>query len=321
MRFGLFLPIFDELADPSLLAELAAEAEESGWDAVFLWDHVYYRGPTSRATDPWIAMAAIATRTSRILIGPLVTPLARRRPQVIARQAVALDHLSHGRLVLGVGLGLDNSGGEFSRFGEETDDAIRAEMLDESLDLIRLLLSGERVDYRGRHYTATDVRFLPRPVNGRIPIWAAARWPNRRPLRRAAMCDGLFLIDVANPTEVTEALQVVGELRPTDAQPIDVAVRAIPGVDPGLWDEAGATWWLAAFDPFTVTAGVVRTVIASRPVAVACRRADVSRRPRRRHHRGCVLAGPRGWSFGRPTRLSVSAFWGVRGSRCASLSV
>src|SRR4051794_22372821 len=196
MRFGLTLPIFDGLADPRLLAQLAHDAEESGWDGFFLWDHVRYRAPARAATDPWIAMAAVATSTQRVTIGAMVTPLARRRPHIVARQAVALDQLSLGRVVLGVGLGLDASGEEFVRFGEETDLHTRAKMLDESLELLTALLSGEPVDHRGGHYTAADVQFLPAPVQGRLPIWVAARWPNRAPLRRAARYDGVFVIDL-----------------------------------------------------------------------------------------------------------------------------
>ncbi|HKY65400.1 MAG TPA: LLM class flavin-dependent oxidoreductase, partial [Acidimicrobiales bacterium] len=133
MRTGVFLPIFDELADPTTLVRLAVRAEQRGWDGVFLWDHVVYRPPVAAATDPWIALAAIAAATERVQLGPMVTPLARRRPWIVARQAVALDHLSGGRFVLGLGLGLDSSGGELSRFGEQTDDRRRAAMLDEGL--------------------------------------------------------------------------------------------------------------------------------------------------------------------------------------------
>ena len=141
VRRGLSLPIFDELADPATLAALAVRAEQRGWDGVFLWDHVIYRAPVTAATDPWIALAAIAAATERIELGPMVTPLARRRPWIVARQAVALDQLSGGRFVLGVGLGLDSSGGELSRFGEQTDDRARAAMLDEGLDVLTGLLS------------------------------------------------------------------------------------------------------------------------------------------------------------------------------------
>src|SRR4051812_23640585 len=135
VRSGLSLPIFDELADPRLLAELAAAAEEAGWDGVFVWDHVYYRPPVTSVTDPWTALACIAMSTETVLLGPMVTPIARRRPHVLARQAVAVDVVSGGRLVLGAGLGLDASGKELSRFGEEVDDRTRAAMLDEGLAL------------------------------------------------------------------------------------------------------------------------------------------------------------------------------------------
>src|SRR5918996_3575707 len=175
MRRGVFLPIFDELADP---ATLAVRAEARGWDGVFLWDHVLYRPPVAAVTDPWIALAAIAAATDRIEIGPMVTPLARRRPWIVARQAVALDHLSGGRFVLGLGLGLDTSGGELSRFGEEIDDRRRAVMLDEGLDVLTGLLSGEPVDHDGDAYRIDGARFLPTPVRpGGMPIWLAARWP------------------------------------------------------------------------------------------------------------------------------------------------
>lgn len=262
MKTGLFLPIFDELADPRLLADLAAEAEAAGWDGVFVWDHVVYRAPVRAATDPWIALAAMATSTSRLVLGPMVTPLARRRPQVVARQLVALDHLSGGgRLVFGVGLGLDASGGELSRFGEETDDRTRASMLDEGLGLLRSLLSGSPVDHHGAHYTARDVTFLPTPVTGRLPIWAAARWPNRRPLRRAASLDGVFLIDVDRPAQLAEAVDVLrGEGAGAD---FDVVVELHGDDRAGPWAEAGATWGLAAFDPFSVTVEQVRSRITA----------------------------------------------------------
>ena len=264
MRFGLTLPIFDLMADPGVLADLAVRAEDAGWDGVFLWDHVHYRAPTTAVTDPWVALAAMAVRTQRVTIGPMVTPLARRRPHVVARQLVALDHLSGGRVVLGAGLGLDSSGGELSRFGEETDDRRRADMLDEALELLAGLLSGGPVDHHGRYFTASDVRFRPPPVNGAIPIWVAARWPNRRPLRRAARYDGLFVIDV-EPSELRSALRLVESLRPPDRGRFEVVVQAAADSDPRPWREAGATWWLAAFDPFTVTPADVQRVIDQRP--------------------------------------------------------
>lgn len=262
MRRGLFLPIFDEMADPATLARLAARAEERGWDGVFLWDHVLYRPPVAAVTDPWIALAAMAAATQHIEIGPMVTPLARRRPWIVARQAVALDHLSGGRLVLGVGLGLDSSGGELSRFGEETDDRRRARMLDEGLAVLTALLSGEPVDHRGEHYRVEKVRFLPTPAReGGIPLWLAARWPNRRPVERALRHDGVFLIDTDDPADLTGIVARAADL----GRPFDVVVEGDPGAPVSAWERAGATWWLTGFDPAAATVAAVEQVVDAGP--------------------------------------------------------
>jgi alkanesulfonate monooxygenase SsuD/methylene tetrahydromethanopterin reductase-like flavin-dependent oxidoreductase (luciferase family) len=264
MRFGLTLPIFDHLADPSLLADLAAEAEQAGWDAVFVWDHLRYRAPAQSATDPWIAMAAMAGRTERVLLGPMVTPLARRRPQIVARQLVALDHLSNGRMVFGVGLGLDTSGEEFVGFGEELDLRRRAAILDESLEVLTALIAGDQVDHHGEHVTMSGVRFLPAAVQPRLPIWVATRWPNRAPLRRAAKYDGVFVIEVT-PAELPEAIAAVAATRTNGLDGYDVIVNDAAGADAQPWADAGATWLLTRFDPFTVDAAEVRMVIARGP--------------------------------------------------------
>ena len=262
MRTGVFLPIFDELADPTTLVRLAVRAEQRGWDGVFLWDHVVYRPPVAAATDPWIALAAIAAATERVQLGPMVTPLARRRPWIVARQAVALDRLSGGRFVLGLGLGLDSSGGELSRFGEQTDDRRRAAMLDEGLSVLTGLLSGERLVHHGEHYTVDDVAFLPGPARpGGLPIWLAARWPNRRPVERALRHDGVFLIDTDDPTSIAGIVERAAGL----GRPFDVVVEGDPGTDATAWRAAGATWWLAAFDPFDLTVATVEAAIDAGP--------------------------------------------------------
>jgi alkanesulfonate monooxygenase SsuD/methylene tetrahydromethanopterin reductase-like flavin-dependent oxidoreductase (luciferase family) len=168
---GIFVAPFDELYDPNLLAELARDAEAKGFDGFFLWDHIRYRAPTRAVSDPWVGLSAIACATERILLGPLVTPLSRRRVQKLARETVTLDHLSRGRLVLGVGLGSDNNG-ELEPFGEVTDPRERARLLDDGLERLAELWGGE---------------FEPPPVQRpRIPVWVAGRWPNRRPVRSAA---------------------------------------------------------------------------------------------------------------------------------------
>jgi alkanesulfonate monooxygenase SsuD/methylene tetrahydromethanopterin reductase-like flavin-dependent oxidoreductase (luciferase family) len=163
VRSGLFLPPFDELADPGLVARLSAEAEEAGWHGVFVWDHVRWREPVVDVADAWITLTAIATSTERIRLGPMVTPLARRRPVRVARETATLDRLSQGRLTLGVGLGSDRFGNAYSMTGEELDDR-RARMLDESLEILVAAWSGEPVRHRGEHYTVDGMRFFPRPV-------------------------------------------------------------------------------------------------------------------------------------------------------------
>lgn len=265
MRYGLFLPPFGELAEPSALVAVAGAAERAGWDGVFLWDHVMYRAPADAAADPWIALAAIAAATERVRIGAMVTPLARRRPQIVARQAVTLDRLSGGRLVLGAGLGLDRSGRELSAFGEELDDRRRAAMLDEALDLVTALCSGERVVHRGEHYTADDVRFLPASVQSpRIPVWIAGRYPNRPPMRRAARWDGMFVIDMDDPAQMADLVDRIADLR-GGVEGFDLVVMRPPGDDPAPWAAAGATWWLTDLDPFTVTAAAAMSLAEAGP--------------------------------------------------------
>ena len=161
---GLYFPLFDELADPALVARLTAEAEEAGWDGVFVWDHVRWREPVVDVADTQIALAAIAAATERIRVGPMVTPLARRRPAKVARETATLDHLSGGRLTFGVGLGSDEFGSEYTITGEELDGRTRAAMLDEALEILQAAWSGELVRHRGEHYTVDAMRFLPRPV-------------------------------------------------------------------------------------------------------------------------------------------------------------
>jgi alkanesulfonate monooxygenase SsuD/methylene tetrahydromethanopterin reductase-like flavin-dependent oxidoreductase (luciferase family) len=226
---GIFLAPFDELVDPRTLAELAARAEELGWDGFFLWDHIRYRPPTEAVADPWIALTVIALATERLRIGPLVTPLARRRVQKLARETVTLDHVSGGRLVLGVGLGGDRNG-EFEPFGDPADPRERARLLDSGLERLNGYWTGE---------------FKPPPIQQpRIPVWVAGRWPNRRPLRRAAHWDGFFPIDLTGPDDLAVFAEEIRELRRNPDDPFDLIAEIAPGEDPEPWEDAGATWVL-----------------------------------------------------------------------------
>ncbi len=229
MRSGLWLPLFEELADPSVVATLAAEAEKRGWHGVFVWDQLLWREPIRHVADPWITLAAIAAATERVRLGSMVTPLARRRPAKVARETATLDALSGGRLILGVGLGGDQFAGEFSKTGEELDDRVRGEMLDEALEILLAAWSGEPVTHRGRHYLVDDVQFLPRPAQRpRIPVWTAAFPGNVKPLRRAARYDGLFPVNLENADQFAQAVAAVRDLRGDNTAPYDFAVELPP---------------------------------------------------------------------------------------------
>jgi alkanesulfonate monooxygenase SsuD/methylene tetrahydromethanopterin reductase-like flavin-dependent oxidoreductase (luciferase family) len=265
VRSGLWLPLFEDLSDPRAVAGLAAEAEERGWDGVFVWDQLRWREPILRVADPWITLAAIAAATERVALGPMVTPLARRRPAKVARETASLDVLSGGRLILGVGLGGDRFAAEFSKTGEELDDRVRGAMLDEALEILAAAWSGEPVNHRGAHYLVDDMRFLPRPVRSpRIPVWAAAFPGNLKPLRRAARSDGFFPVNLESVEQFAQAVATVRELRGDDAAPYDIAVELRPGSDVAPYAEAGATWWMTELTP-GVPLDEVRGVIRDGP--------------------------------------------------------
>jgi alkanesulfonate monooxygenase SsuD/methylene tetrahydromethanopterin reductase-like flavin-dependent oxidoreductase (luciferase family) len=249
MRFGLHVPQLGALGEPRALVELAERAEGVGWDGVFLWDHLMHRGDLP-ACDPWVALGAIAATTARVQLGPLVTPLPRRRPWKVAREAVTLDRLSQGRAVLGVGIGTD-SYREFSAFGEDaTDDRTRAARLDEALTVITELWRGERVHHAGSHWKVDDVVQTPTPVQvPRVPIWCAAIWPHRAPVRRAARWDGIVPVGRLTPDDAGALLAEVHRERSHDAA-FDLVVpsAAATGVI-AEYGAAGATWWLESLSP------------------------------------------------------------------------
>jgi alkanesulfonate monooxygenase SsuD/methylene tetrahydromethanopterin reductase-like flavin-dependent oxidoreductase (luciferase family) len=267
MHRGLFIPQFGELADLRLLADLGRRAERAGWDGLFLWDHIQYRPPADRALDPWIALAAIGAATDRLRLGAMVTPLARRRPWVVARQLAALDLLTAGRMVLGVGLGLDDSGKELSTFGEELDARARAEMLDEALAIVVDLLSGQTVHHHGRHYLVDGATFLPTPVQSPLPVWVATRWPNQAPLRRAARYQGVFAINVATPTDAGQLRRRADMLRSEGGATgsFDIVLAPEPGWPAQDWAQAGVTWLLTPFSQFEARAADVGQVVDAGP--------------------------------------------------------
>ena len=260
MRFSINIPNFGDFADAHTVVRVAKAAEEAGWDGLFFWDHVVHNKERRRGQpfgDPWMLMTAAALATSRIKLGPLVTPIARRRPEQLARQVATLDGLSGGRVIFGAGLGgpIDD---EFGSFGDVTDPKVLASKLDEGLDLLTAYWSGGRVDHDGEHYRADDVELLPATVQQpRPPVWIAGYWPRKAPMRRAARWDGAVpLFKTANHgeappvDELRDLVAFINEQRKDGSTPYDVIVGGISPADPAgsralvePLAEAGATWW------------------------------------------------------------------------------
>ncbi len=266
MRHALFVPPFDGLADADHLIELARLAETAGWDGFFLWDHLLYDAPVRDILDPYTCLGALAHATSMMQLGILVTPLVRRRPQVVARQAVTLDRLSHGRLVLGFGIGDDGGpGGELSAFGEVVDARERGRQLDEGLDVLTGLLSGRTLTHDGEFYRAMNVAFSPTPVReSGIPVWIATRWPHRAPLRRAARYQGVVVIQMTDPADVAilrDRLREDG----ADLERFEIVVLASEGDDARAWADAGVTWLLTRVGPYELTFEGARSRVSTGP--------------------------------------------------------
>jgi alkanesulfonate monooxygenase SsuD/methylene tetrahydromethanopterin reductase-like flavin-dependent oxidoreductase (luciferase family) len=265
VEYGLSLPTGGACGDPAFLVELAERAEGAGWDGVFLEDYVCYGGDAATPTcNTWIALAAMAVRTERIRLGTEVTPLTRRRPWNVAREAVGVDQLSGGRMILGVGLGDTGEAigvdASFSRFGEEKAARTRGEMLDEALDVIAGLWSGRPFSYRGKHFVVDDVTFVPRPVQRpRIPIWIGGGYPNPRPTERAARWDGscLYKETHGGPWENMTPDDVRALRAAVEGRPYTIAVGGSGRTDD--WDAerghiravaaAGADWWIEWVSP------------------------------------------------------------------------
>ena len=247
MKYGVIItggPVREQI-------EMARAAEAAGWDGVFTWDGIHV-GDAMEVHDPWVLMSAFAMATDRVRIGAMIQPLARRRPWKVAREAVTLDHVSGGRFVMCVGLGaIDDAG--WGRVGEPTDRRARAERLDETLEILTGLWSGEPFGFEGRHYRFEPMRFVPTPVQKpRIPIWVVGAWPSERSMARPARYDGLL------PNVLGGGMyspQMIGEMRAwvaarrgtTDG--FDIVLEG--PLDPGDEDDvlrdfaaAGATWWI-----------------------------------------------------------------------------
>ena len=253
MKFGVALPY----VDARTTADLARLAEESGWDGVFMGDAIW-------CTDPLIALTAAAMVTHRIRLGVMVIPVPLRRPWKIASEAAALDNLCGGRLTLGLATGAVWMG--WYAFPDEiTDTRARAEMLDETIDILTLLFRGKQFDYDGKHYhlrlTQLPEEYYPPPPvqQPRIPLWVVGAWPRKKSMRRILKCDGLLpqkinaegKLEEVTPADVREMKAYIIANRDSDA-PFDIIAE---GKTSGLssnqmrdkvqpWIDAGATWWI-----------------------------------------------------------------------------
>lgn len=232
-------------------------AEAAGWDGCFLGDAIWIE-------DPMIKLAAAAVLTNRIRLGTMVIPVPLRRPWQIASESVALDHLSNGRLILGLGTGAVWMG--WQGFPDEpTDTKTRAEMLSETVAILTKLFQREPFDFDGKHYhlrltLVDEMHYPPKPVQQpRIPIWIPGIWPKMKSMQRVLDCDGLLPLKMnANRQfeEVTpedlRAMKAYIDSHRSLTTPFDyVAEGRLAGVDQSqarerlsAWAEAGATWYI-----------------------------------------------------------------------------
>lgn len=256
MRCAVYCANFGSFADPAVVVELAQRAEAAGWDGFFLYDHILVRdAPTA---DPWVTLGAVAARTERIMLGPLVVPVARRAPWELAHQVATLDRLAGpGRVVLGVGRGMV---AEFQAFGDRPDTRTVGARLDEGIGLVARLLAGEAVDHDGT-WALHGARLAGTPVA--VPIWVGGTHDKPGTLKRAARHDGAFLIGERwHATATLTPAQVAAVAAATGAR--DVVHAGVSPLDPepararaGAYARAGATWWLEVvqdgFDPSRTT--------------------------------------------------------------------
>jgi alkanesulfonate monooxygenase SsuD/methylene tetrahydromethanopterin reductase-like flavin-dependent oxidoreductase (luciferase family) len=278
MKFGIYAPNFGKtFGNPKLITKLAIEAEKSGWDGFFLWDHIIYAEEGfPDIVDPFIALTSVAEKTEKIHIGITVTPVPRRRPWKLARETVTLDILSEGRLILGIGLGGPS---ELSLMNEETNPRIMAEMADEQIEILNGLWSGEEFSHIGKHYRIDKVKFLPRPVQRpRIKLWGAGTWPKKGPFRRAAKLDGVVPLseDYTNPLtpddyrKMIEYMKKHGLSQPYDIVEIsfdatksDDKIRSIHD-----FQDAGVNWWLELVSDWNGSYEKIRDIIMQGPTKI-----------------------------------------------------
>ncbi|MBD3190239.1 MAG: LLM class flavin-dependent oxidoreductase [Candidatus Heimdallarchaeota archaeon] len=261
LKYGIYLANYGPNWNVKEIIVLAKLAEKYGWEGFFLWDHICRTTPEgANVLDPWVVLTAIASHTKKIRLGTTVTPLARRQPWYLAKQTATLDQLSNGRVTLGVGLGSDAKE-EFEPFGLEGNAKIRAQKLDESLEILQGLWSGEKFSYNGEHYKITERQFLPKSQQQpTIPIWVGGTWPNKPPFRRAARYDGVFPLRAGfgkplTPDDYRAILTYIQKYR-TVEKPLDVIFTTYFDVHKDFtkilenYSKAGVNWFFECLDPW-----------------------------------------------------------------------
>ena len=266
MKCALYVPVFNDYAEPAQIVELACLAEASGWDGVFIWDHIALR-PRGilEVVDATVTLAAIAQATSTNQLGPMISPLARRRPWKFSKEMATLDRLSKGRVIIGTGVG-EPVGAAFESFGEDGTGSGRASRRDEGLTLLDRFLRDEEVDHAGEHYSVSKARLRPTPVQQpRPPIWVAACLPYKRGFRRAAQWDGCFPLKIPaerngdtgwtdwwlTPSELNEVAEAIAERRGNLDNYVLVSTGSTCSLSSAAakarldsFADTGANWWL-----------------------------------------------------------------------------
>ena len=278
MKFGIYSPNFGKtFGNPKLVTKLAVEAEKSGWDGFFLWDHIVsVEEGFPDTVDPFIALTSVAENTERIHLGTTVTPLPRRRPWKLARETVTLDILSEGRLILGIGLG---GSGENSLMNEEANLVSMAKMADEQLEILNGLWSGEEFSYSGEYYKIDKVIFRPKTVQKpRIKMWGAGTWPKKGPFQRAAKLDGVVPLsrDYRIPLTPDDYRDMVAYLENNGMQyPYDVVKISFDSTKSGEKSEAinafkdvGVNWWLELVSDWNGSYEKIRDIILQGPTEI-----------------------------------------------------
>jgi alkanesulfonate monooxygenase SsuD/methylene tetrahydromethanopterin reductase-like flavin-dependent oxidoreductase (luciferase family) len=274
MHYGFIIP---DMADAGTneIVELARQAEAAEWDGIFFWDADW-------GYSPWITLAAMAAHTTRIRLGAILHPLAWRQPWLFARDTATLDQLSNGRLIVSIGLGAANEQ-DFARgrtrFGTPVDRNIRAQLVDEGLEIVNSLWGGQALTFHGEHYRLEEFSMRPTPIQSpRIPIWAVGVWGRRKSMQRVLRCDGMLVAESASMAEI-QAIKALAEEQRTLTSPFDIVMEADTSGDTPQqarakvrsWADAGVTWWVETMWSSESTSAAVRTRIRQGPPRIDAR--------------------------------------------------